>query len=157
MDYFTVTAMSMTLLDTTRNTIGTTLLFILGIVVMVMMRTINVTCMISHVIWVIITTVTGIMYVAATSAATTMVIVVTLHTGLPTSSDSLGDRLRRRRYRCHTTATCVVSVVVVVVERVTSTTTTTTTTGRIAIVPWLACAVMRCYVVVVVHVLISSP
>ena len=48
--------MSMTLLDGTRNTIGTTLLFILGIVIMVtmatsavvtMMRTTTVTCMVS--------------------------------------------------------------------------------------------------------------
>ena len=48
--------------------------------IMVMVCITNVTCMVSHVPWVIVSTVTYVMYVVATSATTTVVVVVMLHT-----------------------------------------------------------------------------
>ena len=80
--------------------------------------------------------ITFITIIGTTHFITVTVDTAMLHTGLSTSSDSLGDGLRRSRHRCRTNTTCVVCVVVVVVvDTITTTTTTTITTGRVTILP----------------------
>ena len=102
-------------------------------------------------------TITYVIHAMATSATTTMDVVVMVPVGMYPCSSSVRDGLRRSHYSGCTTGTFVVGVVIELFVTVTTTTTITSTAVRMVIVPCLTCAVMWCYVVAVVYVLIVFP